>query len=200
MSLRPLPGEKEILAGIAAGDKQAFTLLFNHYQQFVFSFGKRLTRSEELAFDMVQDVFLKLWKSREALAEVDVFGAYLNRVVRNQALNVLRGMTKHIQSGTEINEGNEISEETTLHHIDYHEIVRIVNDVVSKLSPQQKMAYELCHQQGLKYEEAAERMQISPKTVHAHMKYALARIREHLKKHSVHYPVLILLLLKNISE
>lgn len=199
MSLKSLPGEKELLVQIAAGDKQAFTVLFNHYQKFVFGFGKKLTHSDELALDMVQDVFLKLWQSRETLATVEVFGAYLNRLVRNHALNVLRNLSRQIRPEGDVALAADNSDNTTLRQIDYQEIVKVVAEVVNTLTPQQKLAYELCHQQGLKYEEAAEKMQISPKTVHVHMKQALARIREHLKSHSIGYPALIFLLLKDLN-
>ncbi|MBZ4189434.1 RNA polymerase sigma factor [Niabella beijingensis] len=198
MGLTSLSGEKELLVKIAEGDKQAFTTLFNHYQGFVFGFGKRLTRSDELALDIVQEVFLKLWQSRKTLAGIEVFGAYLNRLVRNHSLNVLRTLSRQIQPEQDLGLA-EIPEDTTLKQIDYQEIVKVVAEVVDTLPPQQRLAYQLCHQQGLKYEEAAEKMQISPKTVHVHMKYALARIREHLKRNSIGYPALIFLLLREIN-
>ncbi|MFT4092004.1 MAG: RNA polymerase sigma-70 factor [Niabella sp.] len=199
MSLTSLSGEKELLMKIAAGDKQAFTALFNHYQPFVFGFGKRVTRSEELALDIVQEVFMKLWQSRERMTEVEVFGAYLNRLVRNHSLNVLRQLSRQVQSNSDGLLTKEEPDSTTLEQLDYKEIVNTVAEAVETLSPQQKMAYQLCHQQGLKYEEAAEKMQISPQTVHVHIKYALAKIRAYLKQRSIGYPLLILLLVKAIS-
>lgn len=90
MAVNHLVNEVEILALIAEGDQSAFTILFNHYQRFVFSFGKKITHSEESAGEVVQDIFLKIWLARESLPEVKNFGAYLNRLVRNHSLNVVR--------------------------------------------------------------------------------------------------------------
>jgi RNA polymerase sigma-70 factor (ECF subfamily) len=58
------------------------------------------------------------------------------------------------------------------------------------------MVYTLCHKEGLKYDEAAEKMNISSATVHYHMKLALSSIREHFAKSSVVYPVLLLWMIK----
>jgi RNA polymerase sigma-70 factor (family 1) len=196
MAVIPLPNESELLAKIAGGDHLAFTTLFNHYQTFVFGFGKKLTHSNDLAIEIVQDVFLKIWDSREKLGEIESFIAYLNRLVRNHSFNLLRQMSQKAKSNMNLSLSHTEIEDSTVQQLDYNETLRIVNEAVDRLAPQQRLAYQLCHQQGLKYEEAAEQMSISPKTVHVHMKYALRKIREHLQKNSVVYPLVALALLK----
>jgi RNA polymerase sigma-70 factor (ECF subfamily) len=56
------------------------------------------------------------------------------------------------------------------------------------------MVYRLCHEQGLKYEEAAAQMQLSPQTINAYMSDALKKIREHFRRHAMFYPLLIVCL------
>jgi RNA polymerase sigma-70 factor (ECF subfamily) len=53
---------------------------------------------------------------------------------------------------------------------------------LESLSPQQRKVYELCHEQGLKYDEAARELGLSRGTVHSHMKQALKNIRVYLKQ------------------
>ncbi len=57
---KAIDNEKELLASIAGGDQYAFTILFKHYQRFVYFSGRKLTHSEELATEIVQDIFLKI--------------------------------------------------------------------------------------------------------------------------------------------
>jgi RNA polymerase sigma-70 factor (family 1) len=196
MVVNSLPNEAEILAQIASGDQHAFTILFNHYQRFVYGYGRKLTHSDEMAAELVQDVFLKLWHSRPMLSQVEHFIAYLNRLVRNHAFNQLRELSKRARISGDIELANIQTQNSTLQQLDYNETLRSVAEAVELLAPQQKRAYQLCHQQGLKYEEAAAQMDISPKTVHVHMKYALSKIRAHLRKNGILYPAIALALIK----
>ncbi len=192
MAVNPLLDEAEILAKIAGGDQRAFAILFKHYQRFVFSFSKRITHSDESAGEVVQDIFLKIWLARENLPQVKNFGAYLNRLVRNHSLNVVRQQLQEAKSAVAFSKNFSEADESTILQLDYNETNNLLNQAIAELSPQQRMVYQLCHQQGLKYEEAAAQMNISSQTVNAYMKDALKKIRSHFKKHAVVYPLLIL--------
>jgi len=196
MELHVLHNETELLVKIASGDQRAFTVLFNHYERFVFSFARSLVRSEQLAVDIVQECFLKVWSSRDKLPGVENFPAYLNRLVRNHTYNVLRDLSRKVKTSLDLEAAAAVSDDDTASQLDYNETLRIVNEAVEGLTAQEKMAFRLCHQQGLKYEQAAEQMQISPQTVNVHMKHALKKVREHLKRHSIAYQLLALALLK----
>ncbi|TKC06636.1 RNA polymerase sigma-70 factor [Pedobacter polaris] len=192
MTVNPLLDEVEILVKIAGGDQRAFTILFKHYQRFVFSFSKKITHSEESADEVVQDIFLKIWLARENLPQVKNFGAYLNRIVRNHSLNVVRQHLQQTKSAGEFSKTFSEADESTILQLNYNETNNLLNQAIAELSPQQRMVYRLCHQQGLKYDEAAAQMNISSQTVNAYMKDALKKIRIYFKKHAVVYPLLIL--------
>ncbi|MEJ2882976.1 RNA polymerase sigma factor [Pedobacter sp. GR22-6] len=187
-----LENETELLAQIAEGDQRAFTAIFKHYQRFIFSFSKRITASDESAGEVVQDIFLKIWLNREELREVKNFGGYLNRLVRNHSLNIVRQQLQLAKTVSEFTRAYDESDESTILQLEYNEVNSILNEAIEALSPQQRLVYQLCHQQGLKYEEAAAEMNISPQTVNAYMKAALMKIRMHFKKHAVVYPLFIL--------
>jgi RNA polymerase sigma-70 factor (family 1) len=196
MTNERLGDEKTLVLKISGGDKHAFTTLFNFYERFVYAYGKKITRSDELAAEIVQDIFLKIWLAREKMAMVENFGAYLNRLVRNHSLNVLRELAQQSKYQYTLKEKISEMDESTLQQIDYNETSRILNDAIAQLPAQQHLVYKLCHLEGLKYNEVAERLNISSETVRAHMKQALKRIREHFKKHAVAYPLLFLVLFK----
>lgn len=191
MALKPLDQENVILAKVAQGDHHAFFLLFDHYQRYVYGFGRKLTRSGDQAEEIVQDIFQKIWTRREKLPEIDHFEAYITRLVRNHAYTILRKnmLSAKINTGLSKETAMEVSDLNA--ELDYRETVVLLNEAIKSLPGQQRKAYELCHQQGLKYEDAAKEMDISPETVHYHMKLALKTIREHFKRNSFLYPVLI---------
>ena len=192
MGFEPLLNENKVLTRISGGDRAAFTLLFKHYQKFVFSFSKRIVCSDDAAGEVVQEIFIKLWLNREKLSQLDNFGAYLNRLVRNHSLNVIR---QELQAAKTVSRMGVLFTEldnSTLRELDFNETKDILNQAISELSPRQRLVYELCHQQGLKYIEVAERMNISTQTVNSYMKEALKKIRLHFRRHALFYPLLIL--------
>jgi RNA polymerase sigma-70 factor (family 1) len=194
MIIKSLFDESELIRRIAEGDQHAFTIIFKHYQRFVFSFSKKITASDESATEVVQDIFLKIWLNRENLAKITNFGAYLNRLVRNHSLNVVRKQLQENKYAIEIGSAFSEADESTILQLDYNDTHNLLNQAIAELSPQQRMVYQLCHQQGLKYQEAAIQMNISPQTVNAYMKDALKKIRFHFKKYTHIYPFLILIL------
>ena len=78
----------------------------------------------------------------------------------------------------QLEKGTLQTEETVL----FQEAGRMVQPAMETLPPQQRNVYQLCHEQGLKYEEAARELGLSPDTVHTHMKQALKNIRIYMKQ------------------
>lgn len=171
--------EKALLRRIAQGDQNAFTELFDHYQAMVYDFALKLTRSKSQAEEIVQQIFMKVWMSRSSITEIENFGAYLNRAARNQSYSALRSIAADVARAEALKVVMPFEELTTENHILFNESSSILRRVVESLPPQRKLVYELCHEEGLKYEEVAEKLNISPGTVHKHMKLALKTIREH---------------------
>lgn len=194
MAVTQLLNEKALLQQIAEGNQTAFTTLFNHYHKYVFAFGKKLTYSEDLAEEIVQDIFLKIWIKRERLIQIDNFGAYLSRMVQNHSFNVLRQLAQSKKVTAKLDLELSEVEFNTEKQLDYKAVVDVLNEALHTLSPQQRSVYKLCHQEGLKYAEAAEKMNISAQTVHEYMKIALAKIRLHLKKNGMGYHIFFICL------
>lgn len=196
MALKPLGNEVELLAKIAIGDQRAFTIIFNHYQRDLYLFSKSLTKSEEAALEVVQDVFLKIWSVRTELLTIDNFAAYINRVVRNHSLNVLRKITRENKSVAHPERDHDeisdiIVDQATQQQLDYNDTIRFLDQALSDLPAQQRQVYDLCHIQGMKYEEVAQMLGISIETVRVHMKRAIRKIRLHFVRYVILYPLLL---------
>lgn len=196
MPARPLDHESKLLAKIARGDQHAFTVLFNHYERDVYGMGKKLTWSHDQAIEIVQEVFIKIWDGRASLVTVENFGAYLNRLVKNHSLNVLKKMSRENRNHQVLQSVSTELDDSTSTQLDYNDALRLLNEALDSLAPQQRKVYVLCHQQGLKYEEAAAQLNISPSTINVHMTQALKRIREHFAKNAVFYPLLVMMMSK----
>ncbi|WP_166644056.1 RNA polymerase sigma factor [Pedobacter nutrimenti] len=181
MGLKIIPDENTLIEKVAEGDQQAFTVLFRKHHGIVYRFALKLTRSETLAEEVVQDIFMKIWLKRTELSEIENFGAFLNRITRNHTYNLLKRLTMEAVVNKNLKAEFIESTENTQESIDYNASAEILKRAVDLLSPQQKKVYLLCHVEGLKYEEAAKKLNISAGTVHSHMKQALHSIRAHFK-------------------
>jgi RNA polymerase sigma-70 factor (family 1) len=171
--------EKELLHQVASGDQKAFTALFDRYQSLVYDFALKLTRSKSHAEEIVQDIFIKIWLNRTEMEHILNLGAYINRMTRNQSYSALRKIAAQALRTAELTDPEIAGSVKSDHTLLYNESAKILKTAVNDLPPQRKLVYELCHEQGLKYEEVAAKLNISSGTVHKHMKLALKSIRTH---------------------
>ena len=175
--IQQIENERSLLQQIAAGDEKSFAVIFHHYTKVIYPFAYKLTHSQDLAEEILQEVFLKIWANRSSLAEIENFGAYLNRITRNHCYNVIRRLAHEAIVSAEL--ANAMTEEVhnTEDDVIGKDLQRSLNKAINQLTPQQKLVYTMCYNDGLKYEEVASRLNLSRSTVHSHMKLALKFIR-----------------------
>ena len=129
--------------------------------------------------DIAQNIFLKVWKNRAQLAAtVRDFDAYLFKMTKNEALNFLSRYTMpfvDLQDNMKAFAPDDIqlSAET-------RELQKRISDAVQFLPPQQRRVFELSRINQLSYQEIAETLGISPKTVENHLSRALKEIKKTL--------------------
>jgi RNA polymerase sigma-70 factor (family 1) len=177
MVLEPLHNEKELLLQISEGDRNAFGYLFERYYSVIYTASFKYLKVHELAEDMVQTSFLKIWEKRGTLANVDRFDAYLFRVARNEMTDIFRkNLTrdKHIERIRELFEEESGSPEDQLISKQKRALIA---DVIRDLPPQQRQAYRFSREQGMNYQEIATEMNLSVNTVKVHISLALKSLR-----------------------
>jgi RNA polymerase sigma-70 factor (family 1) len=163
------------------GSRKSFKALYYHFYTGMFELARSVTHSAEAAEEIVDDVYLKLWLNREKLSEIRNLKVYLFVCVRNLSLNYLEKIRgKKYVNIEEIDfEPSDFTSypEDILHLAD---LKGMINEAVNSLSPQGKLIFRLVKEEGLKYREVAEILDISVKTVEYHIGTALKRITEKL--------------------
>jgi RNA polymerase sigma-70 factor (family 1) len=181
-----LNDEKELLRQVADGDERAFTRLFDHYHQRLGIHIYRITRSEEIAEELVHDVFLKLWLNRELLSGVDNFAVYLFVVSKNAALNALKKIASEKLKFTGL---DDVTENPSEQPDDYRYV--LIDEAIDQLPPQQRQVYMLSRHQRLSYHEIAFQMGISRETVKKYLQIATASIVSYIGKSVKMSPLLV---------
>jgi RNA polymerase sigma-70 factor (family 1) len=172
--------EKALLMEVSQGDEKAFRRLFDQYRQKIYSLSMHLTRSDVLSEEIVQDVFMKVWTNRNQLIQLDYFNAWLRTIARNTIISYLRSLTREKLALNKMEVVSENSSSPTEDIMIEKEYRQILEEAIKKLPPQQKKAYLLSRQAGLKNEEIARQMGISIYTVKEYLHLALRFIRGYL--------------------
>lgn len=177
MSFQPLYTEQELLRLVADGDRNAFTQLYNNYRNKIYSIAFELTESTTVAEEIVQDTFLKIWVKRESLLEVEHFRAYLFTITRNYVFTALKRIARKESIEVSAIQDAPLYDHDTEDRVLNNEYTRILQAAIDRLPEQQKQVYNLIKKEGLKREEAAAALHLSPETVKTHLAQAMRSIR-----------------------
>ena len=182
-SIQPLP-EKDLLRRISNGDEAAFTAIFYHYGKRVWWFIFQRVKSETIADDVVQEVFLKLWVKKEEVAEIDDLRAYIYTMAANKAYDQLKKIAGDDRKRESLWQRMRHTEDTNPveEALDFRESQEMINQAIEQLPPQRKRIYQLNRLEGLSYEEIAGLLHISRSTVSNHLVEATRFIREFIRR------------------
>ena len=175
-----LDNENALVLRVSQGDELAFRTLFDHYRDRIYSLGMYLTKSESLAEELVQDVFLKVWKNREKLSTIQYFNAWLRTVAKNTCSNYLRTLAIEKLAMVHLGGRGSDSTESVENDMIVKEFEQIIHHAIQQLPTQQKKVYILSKQFSKKQDEIAKELNISIHTVKEYMKLANRSIRSHL--------------------
>jgi len=201
----PLPNqgrdtELELLYSVAAGNEQAFSELFYEHHQHLAAYVYKLTSSRELAEEVVQDIFMKIWDNRESLTEVKNFRTWLFVISKNHTLNCLRVIIKDKLKQKEFlkQESWSIISEPVLMNtggiIDIEEYEKAM-DAINQLPPQQQKVFILRRLKNMKYQEIAQQLSVSRETVKSYLKLANSSIAKFIasRRSTLEFWLLILI-------
>lgn len=165
---------------IRSGDKKVFEEVFRLYYRPLCGYAQTLLKDADEAEEAVQNLFFNLWSRREAL-EINVsVKSYLYRATHNDCLNRIKHGKVRLAYAEEV-KTTAGSFEDGQERIQARELSQRINTAVSELPEQCGVVFKLSRFENLKYNEIAERLDISVKTVENHMGKALKLLREKLK-------------------
>ena len=177
------------------GDEEAFVALYNKYHRNIYHSAFKLTKSEDIAKDVTQDVFLKLWETRVNINPNQNIAAYLHAICRNIIFNLFKKATieedfkKEVQQFSDISESNDEDE-------DFYETYKaLLDNAINELPSQRRKVFELCKFKKKSYADVAESLNISRSTVHDHIVKASKFINEYLlNKGNISFAILFSIL------
>lgn len=170
--------DEELLRKSARNDRQAFGVLYSRHARRLFDFACRKVPAE-VAEEIVQDIFVRLWQNLQLTDEINNLSAYLLAAVRYAWLNYFRD---------QIVKEKFIAQNLQKVQIGYAERETIINDLqqavdqaMAALPEKTRTVFHLSRFEGLPHKEIAHRLSLSEKAVEYHISQALKRLREYLQ-------------------
>lgn len=179
MSIIPITDEKELLRRLRDGDEFAFKALYDIYARRLAARLIKLLRSEELAEDILQDIFIKIWEVRHTVNPELSFGALLYKMAANLSKNVYRRNVYDQLMRRQINPDysyNPIEES-----LSQSEAKGLLQAALNKLTPRQREVYIMHKIDGLSYQEISSRLNISASAINHHIQEASKQLRNTLR-------------------
>ena len=162
-------------------DRGAYASLFKAVSAKLVRYAQRFTRDEASAYDVIQDVFVKLWDIRENLNPESSLQALLYTMTRNAALNVNRKNGYLVHSDQlEGEDGNWHSTPRTDLEIDARKLSAQLSQWIDALPERRKEAFVLSRYHDLSHKEISNIMGLSERTVNTHIFLALKHLRTRL--------------------
>ena len=174
------PEESQLLAAVAASDRRAFTQLYCAHltglQRYIFLF----TRSDQLAQELTQQVFMGIWERREQVAEIANFRSYLYRVAKNLVLDEIRRQQRQAAVYAQVHATASISllsADSALINEQYHERAQ---ELISQLPHKRRQIFLLRTQEELSLDEIAQQLVISKSVVKKQLYAAVEFVKKNL--------------------
>lgn len=176
---------RSIIKSITEDSNQtAFQKLFEHFFARLNAFSCSIIKDQQRSQEIVQDVFLKVWENRENLTSISNISGYLHILTKNKSIDELRNkkstpffdILNFDDHQCMINKWNaELS-------CISRERLSVIENAINALPEKCRFVFQLIKIDGLKYSEVADLLEISVKTVEAHISVAIKKLMESLKK------------------
>jgi RNA polymerase sigma-70 factor (family 1) len=174
------PDDKLIVKNLKDGDVLSFDNIFKKYNKKVYYFALSYLKNREEAEDVVQEVFMNLWKYRDQINEYYVFSNYLFKITYNATCKKFRKQATDKKQLEAALRDFVLEDNSTNLDIEYNNLLETANLLIEKLPFRQKNIFLLSINDQLTSEQIAQQLNISKKTVENYLAMAKTTLRRSL--------------------
>lgn len=174
------------------GNQAAFEKLFYEHYEMLCRFGFKWIQDSDQVEEIVQEAFVGIWEKRDALNITGSFRSYLFSTIRNACLNYIKHMKVRNEHQSHVLASSNANLDSADRLLEASELQSAINRAVEELPERCRAVFKLSREEGKKYSEIAQELDISIKTVENQMGKALKTLRAELKDYLT---ILILMLL-----
>ncbi|MEK6481793.1 RNA polymerase sigma-70 factor [Catalinimonas sp. 4WD22] len=180
---------KVLLSKVAKGnDKKAFRTFYDNYYQKIFHWAIYFVKSEQIAEEVVSEVFVRIWKNRKQMSKVIQLDNYLFIATKRQSLNLINQRNKRFILNNDIELPQIAGKQDAQPEYQYmqQEFETIIEKTIDGLPPRCRLIFQMVRLDGMKYQQVAELLQISNKTVENQLLKATLILRKSIQNYQQH--------------
>ena len=163
--------------------EKRFKILFDRYNKPAHDYIRAIVGSHELAEEITQEVFIRLWRKKTTFDEIENIDFYIFRIARNECMRYFKRAAVETQLFRDLQHRMAAGDNNITDYINYKETEELLNKAISSLSPRRQQVYQLSRRHGLRIDEIALEMKLSYNTVRNHLVEALRQIRHYYLKY-----------------
>ncbi|HMX77234.1 MAG TPA: sigma-70 family RNA polymerase sigma factor [Chitinophagaceae bacterium] len=178
--------DTEIINQVLGGNQQAYALLVNRYQEYVFTLVLRIVKNREDAEEVSQDVFIKAYKNLNSFRGDSKFSTWLYTIVNNTGISFLRKRKLEIYSldnEAVFERADNIDSGVRANVIEQKSKQAMVNEAIALLSPEDALAITLFYKAEQSLEEMAKAMGIETNAAKVRLHRARTRLKSKMENH-----------------
>lgn len=188
--------EKACLTALKNGNTEAFNKLFSDYGKRLYCFAYGYLKSKEEAEEVVQEVFLRIWRNRKQLNPELSFKAYLFKIAYHYMLELFERITRENAYKHQIIDDFVPFNEELNERLNYRLLLQKVDRLIDRLPARQKEILVKRKKEGIPVKEIAAQLGISPKTVENHLTEALKNLKKGLGEEDISAMLFFMLFVK----
>ncbi len=175
--------EKYLISGLSSQNKVVFDFIFNYYYSGLCAYARRWVTAPDVAEDLVQDFFVRLWMYSSKLEITSSLKSYLFTSVKNSAVNHLKHVKVQERYGNQMIQASLNEEYPGNWEFTESELTELIEKGMEKLSPRCREIFMLSRFEGKDNGKIAEMLGISKRTVELQISNALKILRVELKEY-----------------
>lgn len=178
---------KEIFEKLSESpDRSVFNFFFDKYYPKMIWFALLFVKQHNAAEEIVSDVMLNILKKRKKLAKTDNIEGYIFISVKNQSLKYLRKNKRQVYFDNFESEADLLMTTSVSPEYEFleNEFLNVIKSTLESLPPKRKLVFRMIKEEGLKYQDVANLLDLSVKTIETHMGLALKTLHENVEKYN----------------
>lgn len=189
--------QEQLVIQLKAGTESAFNALYQTYSKPIWLRILRLVKDKDIADELLQDVFMNVWKNRLQIDPEKSFKGFIYTIAQNLVYNYFR------KNAADTNLVQNLLLQSSHHYLNVEklmeekELKKLLDQAIDQLSPQRKRAFILCKVEGRSYEEASQIMGVSMATINSHITQSMQFLKDYTLKH---LKLIILILFTGLNK
>jgi RNA polymerase sigma-70 factor (family 1) len=173
---------EDLKSRVALGDQHAFRDLFRIFSKKLIHFSQSIVKSSDAAREIVDEVFIRIWRNRETITDIQHLRVYLYTATKNTSLNYLSSRAReNVTEPFDFFSVQLCDEQSPEKKLITSELLAKIHAAIDALPPRCKMVFKLVREDGLSYREVGQILNISSKTVDAQMVIAVRQISDRVQ-------------------